>query len=140
MEPDRYLVESDCWNLPVTSLYLKCQRLYSKIPELCATCLPALRTLSLDLWNLESFSFNMPGLTSLRLWRCYLPETVWNHGFRESRDKRCGTSREHERHICCTSRSRESYILFVAGECKGFSHELSSVDQPRDRDRIMIVK
>lgn len=76
---------SDCWNLPVlTTLHLVCPSLDAKIkfPISCLTCLPALRTLCLDNWNLSqsAISLSLPDLMTLRLYRCTLPQTVsvWN--------------------------------------------------------------
>ncbi|XP_074373075.1 uncharacterized protein LOC141713516 isoform X1 [Apium graveolens] len=76
--------ESDCWDLPaLTSLHL--WRLSSSygnqdLPDVCISCLPALRYLCLDDWILtESFlSFDWPDLTTFCLIKCELPERVWN--------------------------------------------------------------
>ncbi|KAK1403022.1 F-box domain-containing protein [Heracleum sosnowskyi] len=76
--------ESNCWDLPaLTYLCLKRPGLDGthKLPESCLTCLPALRTLCLDDWDLSksSFSFSLPNLTSLRLSGCSrLSAQVWN--------------------------------------------------------------
>ncbi|XP_063936142.1 putative FBD-associated F-box protein At5g53640 [Daucus carota subsp. sativus] len=82
MELDDSLRESDCWDLPaLASLrlrgYLVSGRL-DKLPEMCVTCLPALRSLNLEEWNLERFSFSLPNLTNFRLWCCRLPQTIWD--------------------------------------------------------------
>ncbi|KAK1354262.1 hypothetical protein POM88_047518 [Heracleum sosnowskyi] len=49
------------------------------LPELCLTSLPALTTLCLTDWDLGMalFSFNLPGLTTLRLCNCKLPKIDW---------------------------------------------------------------
>ncbi|WOG83050.1 hypothetical protein DCAR_0102224 [Daucus carota subsp. sativus] len=76
--------ESDCWDLPaLTSLHLCRLFLFfenQNLPERCITCLPALRDLCLEDWDLResSLSFNWPGLTSFCLIKCILPTKVWN--------------------------------------------------------------
>ncbi|XP_017238197.1 putative F-box/FBD/LRR-repeat protein At4g03220 [Daucus carota subsp. sativus] len=74
---------SDCWDLPfLTTLSLKSMENHSKFSDnwFTMTCLPALRELRLDDYDLSesSFSFSLPALTTLCLCRCRLPSTVWD--------------------------------------------------------------
>ena len=74
---------SDCWDLPfLTTLSLKGMENHSKFSDnwFTMTCLPALRELRLDDYDLSesSFSFSLPALTTLCLFRCTLPTTVWD--------------------------------------------------------------
>ncbi|XP_074341417.1 uncharacterized protein LOC141678892 [Apium graveolens] len=76
----RTLVKSHCWTLPnlATLLLKNClNNKYLKVPESFFTCLPALRTLGLDLFELPEF-FSLPALTTLRVKSCILPQQVWN--------------------------------------------------------------
>ncbi|XP_074347889.1 uncharacterized protein LOC141686739 isoform X1 [Apium graveolens] len=75
---------SDCWDLPaLTSLHLSRLAIYyenQNLPDVCISCLPALRNLCLDDWILKesSLSFDWPALTTFSLIKCELPEKVWN--------------------------------------------------------------
>ncbi|KAL8090776.1 hypothetical protein AgCh_040009 [Apium graveolens] len=85
-----FAVESEYWDLPALK-YLHLARptersraflsIHHKLPESCLTCLPALRTLGLENWDLSvsSFSFSLPDLTTLRVCRCTIfPGKIWN--------------------------------------------------------------
>ncbi|KAL1822751.1 hypothetical protein ACET3Z_009529 [Daucus carota] len=74
---------SDCWDLPcLTTLRLKGKNGYGEFSDNWFTmkCLPALRKLRFDDYDLSksSFSFSLPALTTLCLNRCTLPTTVWD--------------------------------------------------------------
>ncbi|XP_017255629.1 putative F-box/FBD/LRR-repeat protein At4g03220 [Daucus carota subsp. sativus] len=85
IKPEDSLLESDCWDLPVLSTlrlksltysyYISDNRFY-KLEKQYLTCLPALRDLSLEKWDLHSL-FSFIDLTTLILRRCKLPK-VWN--------------------------------------------------------------
>ncbi|XP_074360529.1 FBD-associated F-box protein At3g52670-like [Apium graveolens] len=83
--------QSDCWHLPaLTYLCLvdpvllppfSFMDLHHKLPGSCFTCLPALKTLCLENWDLSisSFDFSLPKLRTLRLCGCRkLPVKFWN--------------------------------------------------------------
>lgn len=73
--------ELDCWDLPalntlhLTSYYNN--HVVGILSELCLTCLPALRTLCLEYFDLKSMSISLSSLTTLRLFKCKLPIIVW---------------------------------------------------------------
>ncbi|KAK1385525.1 F-box domain-containing protein [Heracleum sosnowskyi] len=77
------LVESDRWDLPVLTTLRLIQRapyhswMAYKLLDSCLICLPCLRTLLLDGFELPN-SFSIPSLTSLHLARCGLPQKVWD--------------------------------------------------------------
>ncbi|KAK1372652.1 hypothetical protein POM88_028845 [Heracleum sosnowskyi] len=74
--------ESDCWDLPaLTELFLWLLPTDDdKLPVRCLTCLPALRTLSLMVWDLWEQDVNLclPELTTLTLIMCKMPKNIWN--------------------------------------------------------------
>ncbi|KAK1402980.1 hypothetical protein POM88_002585 [Heracleum sosnowskyi] len=82
MQLEESPLESDIWVLPaLTTLHLKCSYTYGvnyKLHESWLTSLPALRTLTLDFWDLSETSFSLPNLTTLELFYCKLPRIVWN--------------------------------------------------------------
>ena len=92
---------SDCWDLPcLTTLRLKGMDHHSTFSDNWFTikCLPALRKLHLDGYNLSesSFSFHLPALTTLCLSSCRLPATVWDFPA-----LKCIELRGGELHILC---------------------------------------
>lgn len=87
MKPGDSLLESDSWNLPALStLHFQCYVDYisilkwveDKLLEQYLTCLPALRNLWLQHWDLQSFAFSLSELTTLVLRICKLINKVWN--------------------------------------------------------------
>lgn len=77
------LVESDRWDLPALTTLRLIQRapyhsqMTYKLLDSCLICLPSLRTLLLDGFELPN-SISIPSLTSLHLARCSLPRKVWD--------------------------------------------------------------
>lgn len=83
IKPNDSMSESDLWDLPVLSTLRLTSYFYygfdaDKLSELYLTCLPALRNLLLESWDLRSFAFSLPELTTLVLCKCELPTNVWN--------------------------------------------------------------
>ncbi|WOH05434.1 hypothetical protein DCAR_0624850 [Daucus carota subsp. sativus] len=78
--------KSDCWDLPALSTLclirkVRCKfsrSVIEKLAEIYVTCLPALRNLLLESWDLRSFAFRLPELTSLVVRMCKLPTKDWD--------------------------------------------------------------
>ena len=68
-----------CWNLPaLTTLHLAAQPDHRiLLPEWYLSCLPALRTLVLEGFQLPD-PISLPALTSLHLTNCILPQNSWD--------------------------------------------------------------
>uniref|UniRef100_A0A175YG98 F-box domain-containing protein n=1 Tax=Daucus carota subsp. sativus TaxID=79200 RepID=A0A175YG98_DAUCS len=80
---EEFAMELGCWDLPcLTTLFLKYPDFDltkgNQISDSWFTCLPSLRDLGLENWDLSisSFSFSIPDLTTLRLSNCILPKMV----------------------------------------------------------------
>ncbi|KAL8099796.1 hypothetical protein AgCh_032159 [Apium graveolens] len=73
---------SDCWDLPaLTDLFLWLLPTDNdNLPVRCLTCLPALRTLNLMVWDLgeQDVYLSLPELTTLALNMCRMPQKIWN--------------------------------------------------------------
>ncbi|KAL1812608.1 hypothetical protein ACET3Z_022673 [Daucus carota] len=78
--------KSDCWDLPALSTLCLTRKNFcgfnrfdvDKLAEIYVTCLPALRNLSLESWDLQSCAFRLPELTSLVVRMCKLPSKDWD--------------------------------------------------------------
>lgn len=109
---------SDCWDLPaLTSLHLcRLAICYENedLPEVCISCLPALRSLCLDDWILteSSLSFDWPALTSFCLIKCELPEKVWNFPALKSLELRDVTFPKTMSHIFTALVSLQNLTLY----------------------------
>ena len=122
MNFERIVSESDCWDLPaLTSLHLR--GLFwayepETLPEICITCLPALRSLCLEDWDFKdlvngrsSVSFDWPALTSFSLIKCKLPTKVWNMPYVKSLELHKVTFPENMNDIFAALVSLQSLIL-----------------------------
>ncbi|XP_074344366.1 uncharacterized protein LOC141683527 [Apium graveolens] len=89
MKADDDMSEFNCWNLwdlPALStlrlirltgyFYYESQGIELSVQNF--TCLPSLRNLLLESWDLLSSAFSLPELTTLVLRKCKLPTNVWN--------------------------------------------------------------
>lgn len=108
---------SDIWDLPVlTTLHLSGSGLnneYLRISDSFFTCLPVLKSLSLQNCGLDfSFSFNLPKLTTLSLFRCRRPRKVWNFPALLTPDLELLCSKNAE-HIFSTLVNLKNLTLFL---------------------------